>query len=185
MSNAKITGETPGPQTPHPGAEPRPPKLIMVAVDDSDQSTWAAQVAASFARLFSAEVVLVHVMDPNALGASELAFTEAEWRADLRSRVDRIFKAAASHFARGISTQQLLREGNPGREIIASADEWGADLLVMGTHGRGRLATFLLGSTAEAVIQSVHCPVLMVAHDPLQPPRPAAASGVGLMSIAL
>ena len=179
MSNANFSGDAPR------SAEQPPPRLLMVAVDESDQSGWAAQVAASLARPLVANVVLVHVMHPNAPAASELAFTEAEWRAELRRRGDRIFDASRSRFPQDIPTQRLLREGEPGREIVASADEWGADLLVMGTHGRGRVATFLLGSTAESVIRGAHCPVLTVAHDPLHAQRPTADGGIGLTSIVL
>ena len=141
-------------------------RLLMVAVDGSAQATWAAQVAAGLAQPLGAEVVLVHVMSLQALGSSELAFTERELIAMRRRRADEVFASARALFPPTVRVQQLLREGDAGKEIIASAGEWGADLLVMGTHGRGRLATFLLGSTAEAVIRGAHCPVLTVAHDP-------------------
>ena len=141
-------------------------KLLMVAVDGSEQSTWAAQVAAELARPLRADVVLVHVMDLHPSSALDIAFGESELRAELRRRADDVFTAAVSQFPHGVAVQRLLREGNPGREIVASAAEWAAELVVMGTHGRGRLATFLLGSTAEAVIRGARCPVLTVAHDP-------------------
>ena len=156
----------------------------MVAVDDSPQSTWAAQVAASLAEALEANVVIVHVMDLNAYGASEVAIGEAELRAELRRRADEVFAGALAQFPQQVAVQRLLREGDPGKEIIASAAEWEADLMVMGTHGRGRLATFLLGSTAETVIRGAHCPVLTVAHDP-RGPAPRAGGSVTLASVAL
>lgn len=155
-----------------------PAKLLMVAVDGGEPSTWAAQVAADLARPLRADVVLVHVMDLNSSGASEIAFDAGASRAELLRRADDIFAAALSHFPHGAAVQRLLREGDPGKEVVASAAEWGADLVVMGTHGRGRLATFLLGSTAEAVVRGAHCPVVTVAHDARHPPsngRPSVA----------
>ena len=184
MSQVNSTDDSPTGTIASP-AEQSPPRLLMVAVDGSDQSVWTAQVAANLAPPLAADVVLVHVMDPIAPAASELAFTEAEWRAELRRRGDRIFETARSQFSTGVPIQRLLREGDPGREIVTSAAEWGADLLVMGTHGRGRLATFLLGSTAEAVIQGAPCPVLTVAHDPGHGWPPADGSGVALKSLVL
>ena len=131
-------------------------KLLMVAVDDSEQSRWAAQVAASLAQALGADVVLVHVMDFSAYGASEVAFGEAELRAELRRKAERIFATALLQFPQGVAVQRLLREGDPGKEIVASAAEWEANFVVIGTHGRGRLAAFLVGSTAEAVIRGAH-----------------------------
>jgi nucleotide-binding universal stress UspA family protein len=159
-------------------------KLLMVAADDSEQSNWAAQVAASLAQALGAHVVVVHVMDFNAFGASEVAFGEGGLRAELRRKADEVFAAALLQFPQGVVVQRLLREGDPGKEIVASAAEWEADFVVMGTHGRGRLANFLVGSTAEAVIRGAHCPVLTVAHDP-HGPAPGAGGSVTLASVAL
>ena len=159
-------------------------KLLMVAVDGSQQSNWATEVAAPLAKALGASVVLVHVMDLSAYGASEVAFGEAELRVELRRRAEEVFAGALAQFPEGVAVQRLLREGKPGKEIVASAAEWQADLVVMGTHGRGRLATFLLGSTAEAVIRGAHCPVLTVAHDP-HGPASRAGGPVTLAPVAL
>ena len=167
-----------------PGATPSQPALLMVAVDASEQSRWAAQVAAAFARSLHANVVLVHVMDLATSGASEIAFDESELRSALRRRADELFASALAEFPPRHPVQHLLREGNPGKEVIASAAEWDADLIVMGTHGRGRLASFLLGSTAEAVIRGAHCPVLTVSHDPHRL-APAPHRRAGLMSVTV
>ncbi|HEX8911794.1 MAG TPA: universal stress protein, partial [Humisphaera sp.] len=61
---------------------------------------------------------------------------------------------------------RVVREGQPQAEIVDAAREWGADLIVVGAHARGRLARFLVGSTAEWVVRHAHCPVTVVAHDP-------------------
>ena len=157
-------------------------KLLMVAVDGSVQSTWAAQVGADLAGPLRASVVLVHVMDLDRAGASELAFDPDGLRGVLRRRADQIFDQARTHFRAGIATQRLLREGDAGKEIMASAAEWEADLVVMGTHGRGRVATFLMGSTAEAVIRGAQCPVVTVSHDPRRP-APSEDGSLRLASI--
>lgn len=158
-------------------ASSRPAKLLMVAVDRSEQAKWAAQVAAGMAESLAANVVLVHVMSSTALSASELAFTARELDAFMRQRAEEVFATARAQFPPHVRVQRLLREGEPGSEIVASASEWEADLVVMGTHGRGRLATFLLGSTAEAVIRGARCPVLTVAHDPRGNVPPPVNSG--------
>lgn len=173
MTRERFSVERPGMdsqrQPDHSG-----PKLLMVAVDDSQQSKWAARVAAELAHSLGAGVVLVHVMDVDHAGASEVAFPGSDVRAALRRRAEDVFEAAWSEVPASVPTQRLLREGDAGREIVASADEWEADLIVMGTHGRGRLASFLLGGTAEAVIRGARCPVVTVSHDPRRPAPPDA-----------
>jgi nucleotide-binding universal stress UspA family protein len=160
-------------------------KLLMVAVDSSEQAGWAARVAADLAESLSAYVVLVHVLATGATGASELAMPDHQELAAMRRAADEVFEAARAQFSAAVPVQRLLREGDPAKEIVASAEEWEADLVVMGTHGRGRLATFVLGSTAEGVIRASPCPVVTVAHDPRGRAAPNGPRGVTLRAIAL
>lgn len=55
-----------------------------------------------------------------------------------------------------------VRVGEPAREILAEVEAWGADLLVLGTHGRGAASRFLIGSVAESVLRRVECDVLVL-----------------------
>jgi nucleotide-binding universal stress UspA family protein len=64
-----------------------------------------------------------------------------------------------------------IRTGDPAKEIVAEAAEWGADLLVVGTHGRTGTSRFLLGSVAESVVRNALCDVLVIPN--------AAASSTG------
>jgi hypothetical protein len=57
---------------------------------------------------------------------------------------------------------EFMPEGDPAREIVVVAKRWRADLIVVGTHGAGRLESFLLGSTAQSVIHQALRPVLVV-----------------------
>jgi nucleotide-binding universal stress UspA family protein len=54
----------------------------------------------------------------------------------------------------------MLREGITHEEILAEADHTGADMIVMGTHGRTGLAHAILGSTAERVVRAAKVPVV-------------------------
>lgn len=70
---------------------------------------------------------------------------------------------------RGVLDQQLIQLGNPAERILARAEEYGADLIVMGTRGRSGLAHVLIGSVAEGVLRRSRRPVLVVpgrAHPP-------------------
>jgi nucleotide-binding universal stress UspA family protein len=189
----KCRGDCEDVMTPHPSDERptneasklSPRKLLMVAVDASEQAIWAARVAAELAEPISAYVVLVHVLAASTIGASELAMPDREERAAMRRAADEVLDAARAQFPAAVPVQRLLREGDPAKEIVASAEEWEADLVVMGTHGRGRLATFVLGSTADAVIRSSPCPVVTVSHDPRGRPPANGPPAVRIRAIAL
>jgi nucleotide-binding universal stress UspA family protein len=61
-----------------------------------------------------------------------------------------------------VLVEHRLREGDAAEEILQVADDVGADLIVMGTHGRTGLGRLLMGSVAEAVLRRASCPVLTV-----------------------
>lgn len=90
------------------------------------------------------------------------------------ARVREVYKAAAAWAEKelsswataaadaGLSVQTLLRTGAPHEVIVAAAVELGADLIVLGTHGRGGINRALLGSVADRVVRLAACPVLTV-----------------------
>lgn len=57
---------------------------------------------------------------------------------------------------------RVIRKGDPAGEILAAAEEWNADLIVVGTHGRKGMERFLLGSVADATIRKAPCSILVV-----------------------
>ena len=65
-----------------------------------------------------------------------------------------------------IRPDHIVREGEPASAIVTAAQDYGADLIVLGTSGRGRLAEFVLGSTTEDVIRRAPCPVMVVRERP-------------------
>jgi nucleotide-binding universal stress UspA family protein len=62
----------------------------------------------------------------------------------------------------GLHALQFLPRGEPGQEIVKAAKDWGADLIVVGSHGRRGLTRALVGSVAETVMRHAPCPVLVV-----------------------
>jgi len=78
---------------------------------------------------------------------------------DVRRVVD---EARATLAPRGFDIETEVAIGNPKEEIARIAREWGADLVVLGARGLGRIKRFLLGSVSLAVARHVSCPVLVV-----------------------
>jgi len=64
--------------------------------------------------------------------------------------------------ALGVSIESRVREGDPRREIVDEAKDWGADLIVVGSHGRTGMQRWLLGSVAEHVVRHAPCSVEVV-----------------------
>jgi len=74
----------------------------------------------------------------------------------------------------GVSVEARLLDGRVESEILREAEEWPADLIVIGTHGRSGFDRFVLGSVAEKVLRKAECPVLTV--PPIGPPAIDAAA---------
>lgn len=149
---------------------------ILLATDFSDCAALAQDHALLWASLFKAQVEILHVlefqpgMDPelpvNRLYLDQLRKDTERCLAQLRERLALAGAAGESRHVTGI----------PSLRIAQEAAERGADLIVLGTHGRTGLAHVLLGSTAERVIASAPCPVLTVRMPQGQRRPPATAA---------
>ena len=166
--------------------ESDPVARVLVAVDQSDPGKWAVRVGERLAKAVRGEVVLLHVINPLSSIPPEMSLSwEIERiRGTLRQTADELLAAARQRIDPSLHVEQLVREGEAGDEIVAAAREWDAALVVMGTRGRGRLASFILGSTADEVVRRAHCPVVTVGNDPDAPPpdepRMVKHRGVGV-----
>jgi nucleotide-binding universal stress UspA family protein len=146
-------------------------KRVLIAVDDSKPAEWAVQVGGQLAGETGARVAVLHVVPPPLSVSAELAYVEDELaRRRLLEKAEGLLEGARRMLPRAAEAEKVLREGAAPEEIVAAAHDWRADLVVLGTRGRGRLAHFLLGSTAEAVVRRAPCPVVTVGHDPADHP---------------
>ena len=138
---------------------------ILVPTDFSAGSERAWAEARRLAARLGAELVLVHVLVETPL-YSEGPFTmkrardvfDAARTWAVKTLGDWTLAAAAA----GISARWVLRTGVPYKEIVGAAARERADLIVIGTHGRGGLDRALLGSVADRVIRLAPCPVMTV-----------------------
>jgi len=138
---------------------------IVVPTDFSDCAEEAWRLAQRLAAASDAELVLVHVLVEAPL------FNEGSFTMD---RVHNVFEAARKWGqesldawmnqaqAKGLKARVALRTGVPYREIVDLVTDERADLVVIGTHGRGGIDRALLGSVADRVVRLAPCPVLTV-----------------------
>jgi nucleotide-binding universal stress UspA family protein len=140
----------------------RPTKQILVATDFSAGSDEALAVAIDLAKRTGAHLHLVHVLEN---GADQFPFGLASYddRGGLIATIDRELARRSDWAVRdGVTCQTRLVEENAIAGILQAARESGADLIVVGTHGRRGIAHALMGSVAERIVQRAACPVLTV-----------------------
>jgi nucleotide-binding universal stress UspA family protein len=140
----------------------RHPRRILVAYDESAPALWALEVAVRTAQEAGGALRLVHVVRP-ATGAG-VEFVSSLERLDTMHHREaaEMLEGVRKSLPRGLEVDHVVREGQPAEEILAAAKAWDAEEIVIGTRARGRLAQFLLGSTAEDVIRRAACPVVTV-----------------------
>ncbi len=141
-------------------------RRILHPTDFSSASRPALAWAVDLAKRTKASLTLVHVMTPVVPMVGEGYVSPQAWadlQRQMRARGQReLDKHAARARKAGVRATALLLEGTPADRIVRAARSRRADLIVMGTHGRGALAKLFLGSVAERVIGTTPCPVLTV-----------------------
>ncbi|HEX2728102.1 MAG TPA: universal stress protein [Rubrobacteraceae bacterium] len=145
------------------------PKKILLATDGSEDAALATRAAVEIANGAGAEIHLVHAWHPVPSTRFE-AFIRSEMKREaqllLGEQVQRVEALGGS------VAGAHLKEGPLVEEILQTCAEVGADLIVMGTRGRGTVARLLLGSVAEGVVYGASSPVLVVrGGDTAWPPR--------------
>lgn len=140
-------------------------RKILIAVDNSTCSEKAAKVGYEMAEKFNADVALVNIIEPIPAGFNaDLAlapiFLETYDNSEENSHL--LLQAMESKYSNGIRTKYYSVLGNAIESIIEQADDWHADLIVIGSYGRNGFYNFLMGSVSHHVIRKSACPVLII-----------------------
>jgi nucleotide-binding universal stress UspA family protein len=144
--------------------EPFTPHRILAATDFSDLSSTALRHAVLWAQHFKAELRVLHVFDfPPGTGDPRFVNLLDELHREAReSRTKQLAEHVLLHVPADLPVTRELGEGYPPDVIEACAETWGADLVVLGTHGLGGLSRLLLGSVAERTLRMAQHPTLIV-----------------------
>jgi len=139
-------------------------RTILVPIDFSDSARNIIEWAAHLSRESKSKLVLFHAYHlPVEFQQLEGAYLPPDFWANVKSEAQ---ASLARHEAElresGHSVESVVREGYAATAIVDEANELGADLIVIGTHGLSGLKHMLLGSVAERVVQKAPCPVLTV-----------------------
>jgi nucleotide-binding universal stress UspA family protein len=143
-------------------------QTVLVATDGTTDSDGAVEAALDLAHDTGAKLLVLTVVPegtttdgdedegdqrPASSAAEDEEITEA------RERTDTVLEHASEW---GLEAQSIIWEGDPGETIVAAAEAEGADLIVMGTTGRGGVGRMLMGSTSDHVIRNATVPVMVV-----------------------
>ena len=136
-------------------------RRVLVATDTSETSAGAELAGIELASRVGASLVLVSVIDTSRLRLPGGFF---------HTRVDQVRAQRESALAAsvtrarelGIAAQFIIWEGDPGASVIDAAEAEGADLIVIGSHGRGPVGRLLLGSVSSYVVDHGRMPVMVI-----------------------
>ena len=134
---------------------------ILIAIDKTDSAEKVAQSGLQLAQQFGSEIALVSIVDSTIYeGEDEASSRELEemkdfnFNASQRRVIDNVFKK--------YPVKTFVEEGKPAEVIIRIAERFGADVIVMGTHGRKGLSHLIMGSVAEDVIKNAKRPCVVI-----------------------
>lgn len=152
---------------------------ILVAADFSESSREAFRIACLLAHPVKTRLTVFHAEEPPIrYGYQDLSITPTG--ADLDEQESKLCRMCNVYQSdRPLTLEHLTRQGHPAEEILRAIDEIGADLVVLGTHGRTGVQRLVAGSVAEAVLRRAHCPVVALrspSHLPAKPDTPGVAA---------
>jgi len=144
-------------------------KEILVPVDFSDHSAAALETAIEFARVFGANLHLLHCyhLQPGGISPYGIAIPASCFSEIRDAATQRLADWQEKHVPEGIAVDASTTSEAPSQAIVAAAREIGADLIVMGTRGLSGFKHVLLGSVADRTVRLAPCPVMTV-HAPDQ-----------------
>ena len=172
------------------GPRPAPITRILVAADLSYAVRPTFESAARMARLFGAELRVLHAVEPLPVFAEmPMVLDDGAFYEDSRLQ----FERCVEPLLEGVAAQAVLRRGHAAEALAAEAAEWGAELVAVGAHGKGWVDRLLMGSTTEQLLDQLPASLLVI---PVPPPagerrpgravrrarraRQRAAGGMGL-----
>jgi len=148
-------------------------RRILWPCDFSEFSDRALEHALPLARWYGAGITALHILSPPASVPNAIAFgpgpilpyepvpavPEPDLVSQARAGLLRLLEPARTA---GVATDTVVEQGRPAHEIVSTARSVPADLVVIGTHGRGGFARWVLGYVTEKVLRQAPCPVLTV-----------------------
>jgi nucleotide-binding universal stress UspA family protein len=134
---------------------------ILLPTDGSEGLAAAAEHAGRVAERFDATVHVLSVADSrNRFESPSSGLSPEVWEEAEQERAETAVEDAVAALPEDVPVETHIAEGVPKTEILDAIDEFGIDLVVMGTHGRTGIDHYLIGSVAEKVVRKSPVPVM-------------------------
>src|SRR5690349_19920617 len=138
-------------------------KNVLVPVDFSPPSQLAVNYGVAFARKLRASLTLLHVVESGAAVVVGFPVESTAIEERHRDQALRMLSAlVAPEDQDDLDLRILIKSGDIKDKILSVIDEQHADIVVMGTHGRGLFGRWLIGSVTEGILRKVSIPILTV-----------------------
>jgi len=153
-------------------------KKILYATDLSPNSAYALRYALQSARLYNAEVIIMHAFETAYIGYAPVLNTYIDDKGQQMLYEERVAesKAAIEKRLKAVCDEELdenpeygeivtsieVCEGFPAERILAMAKQFNCDMIIMGTHGKGIIGNTFLGSTAKRVLRRTRLPIYII-----------------------
>ncbi|HEY4618020.1 MAG TPA: universal stress protein [Flavobacterium sp.] len=136
-------------------------KKILIAIDNDPAAEKIALHGLQLALQLKAEIALLSVIDSTML-ETQGAVTPQEFSEIIKNDYKKLQQMLIDTVFKGHEVWTFLEEGKPHEVIFNVAQEWDADVIVLGTHGRIGISHLIMGSVAEKVIRHSKKPVLII-----------------------
>lgn len=138
-------------------------KRIIVPVDFSKYSEYALKAAADLAKKHNAEILVLHMLEIGSASISESAIQNQEMTIFYLKLAEKNFKNfLKKEYLKNIKVTPIIKHYIAFNEVNKVAEEYNADLIIMGSHGATGMKELFLGSNTEKVVRNSEIPVLVI-----------------------
>ena len=134
---------------------------ILIAIDDGPISEKVALSGLQLGQQLNAEIALVSITDTSLMRNAD-GVTPEEMEDSAKGELRKNQQALIAKVFKDFKVSTFVEDGKPSEMILKVADEWEADLIVLGTHGRTGLKHLLMGSVAERVMRHSLKPLVII-----------------------
>ena len=143
-------------------------KKIIVPIDFSEYSEYALETAAMIARKNNSEILALHMLE---MSEAILTRTGTDMQMEtmffLQLAEKKFDDFLKKDYLKGLKVSPIIKHFRVFSEVNEVAEEYGADLVVMGSHGASGIKEFFIGSNTEKVVRHSNIPVLIIKHNPI------------------